>query len=110
MKKLKAPRLVTVAVFTTITVIFWVFMGLYNLITSTPPASVDPELLKPINPVLDQEALNRIEGRVYFKPGETTSPVIFRETPEANPETEEILIPEEEIISETATPTASLSE
>ncbi len=56
-------------------------MSLYNIITSTPPVNVDPELLKPINPTLDQEALNRLEGRVFFEQGETSSPVIIRETP-----------------------------
>lgn len=107
MIKPKTPRLVTVAIFTTITVIFWVFTSLYNIITSTPPADVDPELLKPINPTLDQEALNRLEGRVYFKKGETTSPVVIRENPEPNFETKEIVpITEEEIIIE-STPTPS---
>lgn len=110
MKKLKAPRLVTVAVFTTITVIFWVFIGLYNLITSAPPVSVDPELLKPINPVLDQDALSRLEGRVYFEPGQTSSPIIIREEPETTPETETTPTLEEEESTETASPTASLSE
>ena len=107
MKKPKAPKLVTVAVFTTITIIFWVFMGLYSLITSAPPTNVDPELLSPIDPVLDQEALKRLEGRIYFEEGQTTSPVIIRDTPEPTPETEEILIFEEGL--EPATTTASLS-
>ncbi len=88
MLKPKAPKLVTVAIFTTITVVFWVFMSLYNIITSKPPANVEPELLKPINPTLDQEALNRLEGRVFFEQGETSSPLIMYESPKPTPETE----------------------
>ena len=79
MNKSKAPRLVTVAIFTTITIIFWVFMGLYNIITSSPPVNVDPELLKPLDPTLNQEALDRLDGRVFFGEGETSTPVIIRE-------------------------------
>jgi hypothetical protein len=111
MNKPKAPRLVTVAVFTTITIIFWVFMGLYNLITSKPPANVDPELLKPINPTLEQEALNRLENRVFFEPGQTSSPFIIREIPESTSESEEVPATEEKETSvEVASPAAVVSE
>ncbi len=105
MKKQKAPRLVTVAVFTTITLIFWVFMSLYEIITSTPDIEVDPELLKPIDPTLDQEALVRLDNRLYFEEGQTHSPSVIKEVPEP---TQEIIkptdIPEEEIPTE-LTPT-----
>lgn len=89
MEKTKAPKLITVAIFTTITVVFWVFMSLYSIITSTPPASVDPELLIPLNPALDLDALSRLEGRIFFEQGETSSPVIIREEPLPEPRTEE---------------------
>lgn len=82
MRKPKPPKLVTVAIFTTITIIFWVFMSLYNIITSTPPVNVDPEILKPLNPSLDQETLSRLEERVFFEEGETSSPIIIRRDPE----------------------------
>lgn len=100
MKKLKAPRLVTVFIFTTITVIFWVFMGLYNVITSTPPINVDPELLKPINPILNQEALDRLENRIHFEEGQTISPFVFKESPPELPvEESPTIIEEDEEIS-----------
>lgn len=108
MNKPKAPRLVTVAVFTTITVIFWVFMGLYTLITSKPATNVDPELLKPINPILDQESLSHLENRVFFEAGQTNSPIITREENEPASENEEISVPEE--VTEAASPAALLSE
>jgi hypothetical protein len=109
MKKPKAPRLVTVAIFTTITIIFWIFMGLYNIITSSPPVDVNPDILKPINPNLDKDALNRLEGRVFFEEGETNSPVIIGETPPEEPVIEEFpLLIEEEVEEEiTAEPTLS---
>ena len=73
-------------------------MGLYDIITSAPPVNVDPELLKPINPILDQEALNRLEGRILFEEGQTSSPIIIRDFTEPIPETEmDIEIVEEDI-------------
>jgi len=57
-------------------------MGLYEIITSIPDVEVDPELLKPIDPTLNQEALNRLDNRLYFEEGETYSPSIIKEEPE----------------------------
>jgi hypothetical protein len=105
MKKPKAPKLVTVAIFTTITIIFWVFISLYNIIMSTPDINVDPELLEPINPNLEKEALDRLEGRIFFEEGETNSPVIIRENTQISPSPEEeVLIPENEEVAEGTTP------
>lgn len=69
MKKPKAPRLVTVAITTTITVIFWIFFTLYQVLTTKPPSSVAPELLAPIDPTLDTNSLSELKNRVYFEEG-----------------------------------------
>jgi hypothetical protein len=100
MKKPKAPRLVTVAIFTTVTIIFWIFMGLYNIITSPSRVDVDPEILKPINPVLDTDALNRLQNRVFFEEGETSSPIIVSETPVEESAVEETFLQVEEVEEE----------
>ena len=75
MKKLKAPRLVTIAVITTMTIIFWIFFTVYRIFTSTPPAHVPEELMAPITPVLKIEALENIENRIFFE--EENIPDIF---------------------------------
>jgi hypothetical protein len=66
MRKPKAPRLVTVAILTTVTVIFWVFLGVYEILTSKTPVAVPPELLTKIDPQLDIETLESIPQRMYF--------------------------------------------
>lgn len=70
MTKVRAPRLVTVAIMTTITIIFWVFFGVYNVLVSKPPVDVPPEILEPLDPTLDTEALGQIEQRVFFEEDE----------------------------------------
>ncbi len=70
MKKLKPPRLVTVAILTTITIVFWVFYSLYGILTSDALQKVPPEILAPIDPTLDTEALDKLPGRIFFKEGE----------------------------------------
>jgi len=97
MKK-KAPRLVIVATITTITLVFWIFYGLYNIIKTTPAPVVPEELVKPISPNLDTKTLDSISDRVYFEEGERPLNLIPTPTVEV----------EIEIVPETASPTASV--
>lgn len=69
MKKPKAPKLVTVAITTTITIIFWIFLTLYHVLTTKPAPSVNPELLEPITAELDIESLEKIGKTVFFEEG-----------------------------------------
>jgi hypothetical protein len=70
MYKPKPPRLVTIAVITTITVIFWVFFGLYQILTKKADVDVPQVLLEEINPTLDTTALNQIQNRLFFEEGQ----------------------------------------
>jgi hypothetical protein len=70
MKKPKAPRLLTVAIFTTITIIFWVFFSVYTVLTTEPPINVPSELLIPISSELDLQALDKLTKRVFIEEGE----------------------------------------
>lgn len=88
----KAPRLVTVAIFTTITIVFWVFFTLYNILTSSPSLEIDPALLEPIDPKLDTSSLSQIENRIFFEADDATVPFIDTELPTPTPETTEAAI------------------
>lgn len=70
MYKPKPPKLVTIAVITTITVIFWVFFGLYQILTRKPDVDVPQNLLEEINPNLDTTVLNQIQNRLFFEEGQ----------------------------------------
>jgi len=94
MKKPKAPRLVTVAIVTTITIIFWVFFSLYTVFTSKPPATIDPKLLLPLDPNLDTNALRQLEERVFFEEGSYTSPSLIKQNTTKSEKTNKILIQE----------------
>ncbi len=67
----KAPKLVTVVVFTTITVISWIFLTVYEILSTPKSVQVDEKLLAPINPTLNSELLESIPGRIYFEEGST---------------------------------------
>ncbi len=69
MKKPKAPKVVTIAITTTITIIFWVFLTLYRVLTTKPAPSVDPKLLEPIDSNLDIQSLEKIKDKTYFEEG-----------------------------------------
>lgn len=82
MKKPKAPRLVIVAIFTTITIVFWVFYSLYSVLVKTKNVELDPKLLAPITPSLDKTSLDKLEGRIFFEESQTEE--IFSNPP-SNP-------------------------
>lgn len=77
MKRAKAPKLVTVAIFTTVTIVFWVFYTLYNILVGEPSLNIDPVLLEPINPNLNIDALDKIEKRLFYTQEEVTSPYLI---------------------------------
>jgi len=97
MKKPRAPRLVTVAVFTTITIVFWVFLTLYSILTGKPDLKIEEKLLEPINPELDTKALDQIEARVFYDEGAVINPLVV-----VSPGASRTTVTEEE---ETPTPT-----
>lgn len=66
MKKPKAPHFVTVSVLTTITIIFWVFFNLYNILSKKTSLKIDPKILEPISPELNTQILNTIQERRFF--------------------------------------------
>lgn len=112
MKKTRAPRLVTVAIFTTITIIFWIFFSLYNILTTQKDVQVNPRLLEPIDPSLNVELLNSLEEKTFYEEGEVGSPLIF-EGLEPTPEgeiLEEEAPPEEQLTEENISPTVFLEE
>jgi hypothetical protein len=84
MKKGKTPTAVTIAILTTITVFIWVFFDVYRILKKTPVIDVEPKLLEPINPVLDQNSLTEITKRKYFDESSMTplnlaTPIITQE-------------------------------
>lgn len=106
MKKPKAPKLVTVAIITTITIVIWVFFSVYRVLTKEPETSVPSEILAPINPTLNTNSLDSLETRIYFEEGE----VVALPTPTPQEETEEVENDEsEELEEETQTQEATQS-
>jgi hypothetical protein len=90
MKNPRAPRLVTVSIFTTITVVFWVFFTVYNILTSKPPVEVDPDLLTPLDPTLNTDTLSTLPSTKFYEEGEVnTGPYAIlgenEQTPVAEP-------------------------
>lgn len=72
MYKPKPPKLVTIAIITTITIVFWVFFGLYQVLTKKPDIEVPDVLLQEINPNLDVTTLNQLQDRLFFEEGQVS--------------------------------------
>lgn len=116
MRKPKAPRLVTISIITTATIILWIFFEVYRIFTSQSLPDIPEGLLAPINPTLDTQSLDKIQGRVLL--GEEEIPEILipiapsistpeLSTPTPTPTTfEEIGQPEDTTPTPTATESA----
>ena len=66
MKKSKLPNLISVMILTLITTLMWISFNIYRALTSEVPPSVPQEVSEPLNPVLDQETINQIEGKLFL--------------------------------------------
>lgn len=101
MRKPNPPKLVTVALTTTITIVFWIFFTLYKVLTTAPEPSVSDKLLEPILPQLDTESLGKINDRIFFDEGS------FNFAP---PQNTPVLEPPISEIEETPTPIVASDE
>jgi len=72
MRKPPTPTIVTLVVFTTVTVILWIFISVYNILINKPVVDVPQELLEPINASLDTAQLQKISEKVFFEEGQET--------------------------------------
>lgn len=67
MKKRKLPSLVTILVLTVITVVFWLALDIYRALTVKPTPSVSEQILRSLDPNLDEATLNTLQKRVYIE-------------------------------------------
>lgn len=67
MRKPKPPSIITVAIITTITIIFWIFFEVYQILTGDVDVEISEKLLKPLNPTLNQEVLSSLNGKIDFE-------------------------------------------
>jgi len=66
MKNKKAPALVNLAIYTTITVFLWIFFDVYRALKKPAIIDIEPKILEPINPNLDNNLLNEVKNSIYF--------------------------------------------
>ena len=90
-KQIKAPAIVTIAVLTVITVVFWIGFETFRLVTKKPEAPVPPEIIAPLNPTLDANVITKLQQRVYLKEEEIGNIIITKvsEEPASSPEPQE---------------------
>ncbi|MFV1916964.1 MAG: hypothetical protein ACC618_00535 [Patescibacteria group bacterium] len=110
MKSPKAPKLVTIAIFTTATLVLWVFFEVYRVFTTKTPPEVPEELLAPINPELDDAALKEVESRVFFEEADIPEVLIPLTSPQPTVVPQETTPTPQETGVEEATESAKTTE
>ena len=111
MNERKAPSLVTISVFTLVTIFLWTVSGVVKLLNQTAAVSVERETLQALSPELNGEALERLPDRVFFSDSEigTLNLDFVNTEPEAEEEEVEVEVEESPQESEEeATPSASV--
>lgn len=66
-EKQKTPSLVVIAGLTTLTALFWVAISIYMSIRKTEEIDIPKNVIKPVNPTLDREALSHLNDRFYVE-------------------------------------------
>ncbi len=104
--KSSVPKLVTIAVLTLITIVFWAFFGAYRALTKVPQLDFDENILEPVDPTLDTKTLTRLESRIFISDGEIEQLVgqIEAQTPSPTPTASATPLP---TFGPTATPSAT---
>ncbi len=101
MKKSSLPKPITILILTLLTSLVWVGLNIYRTVTVKPVAPVPENILKPLNPTLNTDVLQKIEASVFIQDSEippinvtgevlTTTPIPTTTpeataTPEASP-------------------------
>ncbi len=88
MNKSKVPSLVSIAILTAITSVFWIFFSVYRIFTTKPAPKVPEEILAPISPELDKVAIGKVQGRIFFEEGQipqTSVTLAPTSTPSSSP-------------------------
>ncbi len=68
--KKKTPAIVKTGILTAITVIVWIVFEVVKILMSKAPPAVSADILAPVNPTLDESALNKLQNRMYINPEE----------------------------------------
>lgn len=85
MRKPPTPTIVTLAVFTTVTVVLWIFVSVYNILIKKAPVDVPDSLLEPMDEVLDTQTLQKIKERIFIEEGQEKP---FTVVPQFSPDTQ----------------------
>lgn len=75
--KVKLPNIVTILVLTTLTAVTWISFSIYRAITVEPTPNVSSQVSEPLNPVLDQGAIDEIKSRQFVSLEEISNAVII---------------------------------
>ena len=96
MKNIKTPSLVTIAILSVITVVFWTVFGIFSLLSTPTDIKVPEEVLNPINPTLDIATLRSVEGKTFFSESQILEAPIVEITEAIEEELEEVEVATEE--------------
>ena len=65
--KRRTPNIVIISALTLITILLWISVGVYEILTGEPEeVIVEEEVLNPLDPNLDVQTLNSINSKVYI--------------------------------------------
>lgn len=76
MEKSKIPGLITILIMTLITSIMWIGFAVYRAFTNKPATNVPQAVIQALTPTLDNSAISKIQGRVYFDESSIPEPSV----------------------------------
>ena len=90
-KHFSTPGIITIAILTIITAVFWTFFSVLRIFMTKEKDTAVPEpILAPLNPQLNTSALESLKSRRFIEEGQIPEIIYSEITEEAPPETEVI--------------------
>lgn len=76
MKDPKRPRIVSLAILTTLTLLAWIAFEVWRAFTRPAPIQVESQIIEPLNPQIDTQVLESLKTKIFFSDEEVKEATI----------------------------------
>ena len=85
MKKTRRPKILTLAILTTLTILTWISFEVWRAFTKPQPIQTDAQILAPLDSTLDTSIIDKLKGYTFLPDSDARRGVVPTQEPQASP-------------------------